>query len=97
LINEILKLRGEKESLLPAVIDKTNILPSIISKESLLPAVINKTQPTLDGTIKNTQKEITNLFSMDANLMDKENLIYESERNRIRDLSERKYESANRF
>lgn len=96
LVDEILQLR-EKKNLLPAVIDDKNNLPAIIEKESDLPVMIEKPKPTLDDTIKSTQNDLFWALSIDAHLMDKENLIYESERNRIRDLSERKYESANRF
>jgi hypothetical protein len=57
---------------------------------------INK-KPTLDDTITNTQNDLFWALTIDAHLMDKENLIYESERNRIRDKSEREYEAINRF
>lgn len=50
---------------------------------------------TTENIQEHTKKEILDLFTIDANVMDKENLIEESERNRIRDLSERKYMEAN--
>lgn len=50
---------------------------------------------TTKKVVEYASNEIHNLFSIDTNLMDKENLIEESERNRIRDISERKYMEAN--
>lgn len=49
----------------------------------------------LHAHIEDTKQDLINNFTVDAHFMDKKNLILESERNRIRDLSERKYRETN--
>ena len=48
-----------------------------------------------ETSTEKTKKELLSTFTVDAHFMDKKNLILESERNRLRDLSEQKYREAN--
>lgn len=82
------------QKLLPTP-DDIKLLPEPKIKDN--PENILPITPNIDNIIHPVQKELIDIFSIDANLMDKENLVYEAERNRIRDKSERDYESANWF